>query len=321
MSNPIISVIVPVYEAEKYLKECIESILNQTFSDLELILVDDGSTDQSGEICDTYKKQDARVRVLHKKNGGVSSARNVGIDVSKGMYLSFVDSDDCLVPDALNTLYNDIITHEADISCGLMCSDSEVGRKSLQNGIFEIWKKKDALMKSLEDNHFTYSSCAKLYRKKFLGDIRFEEGRKIHEDSYFVFCCFYKEPTAVVRNIGIYNYRKNNESASHSEFSEKFFDILYFADEKKNRVIASHPEYSDYVNNMIVKANLAMLHCFCEAKRGQYKEEIRTCIKTVKSLKNYFIPAVPGDKKWFWIVTNNLYHMFRIYYDFRYKKR
>lgn len=321
MSNPTISVIVPVYEAEKYLNECIESILNQTFSDLELILVDDGSTDRSGEICDAYKKQDARVRVLHKKNGGVSSARNTGIELSRGTYLTFVDSDDYLTTGALEKLYMDIITYEADISCCLMCSDSEVGRGSLQNGIFEIWKSKDALIKSLEDNHFTYSSCAKLYRKDFLGDIRFDEGRKIHEDSYFVFCCFYEEPTVVVNNVGIYHYRNNNESASHAEFSEKFFDILYFADKKRNKVITNYPEYRDYVNNMIVKANLAMLHCFCEAKRRQYKKEIRECIKRVKSLKKYFIPAVPGDKKWFWIVTNNLYYMFRIYYDFRYKKR
>ena len=319
MSNPIISVIVPVYEAEKYLNECIESILNQTFSDLELILVDDGATDQSGEICETYKMQDARVKVLHKKNGGVASARNMGIEISQGAYLTFVDSDDYLVSEALETLYNDIITYKADISCCLMCSDSEVGSESLQNGIFEIWKDKDALIKSLEDNHFTYSSCAKLYRKDFLGDTRFEEGRKIHEDSYFVFCCFYKEPTVVVNNVGIYNYRKNSESASHADFSEKFFDILYFADEKRKRVLASHPEYSDYVNNMIVKANLAMLHIFCNVGHGQYKKEINECIKTVKSLRKYFVPAVPGDRKWFWIVTNNLYHVFRIYYDLRYK--
>ena len=319
MSNPIISVIVPVYETEKYLNECIESILNQTFSDLELILVDDGSTDQSGEICETYKMQDTRVKVLHKENGGVASARNIGIKVSQGEYLTFVDSDDYLVPDALNNLYNDIITYEADISCGLMCSDSEVGSESLQNGIYEIWKRKDALIKSLEDNHFTYSSCAKLYRKEFLEDTRFEEGRKIHEDSYFVFCCFCKEPTVVVNNVGIYNYRKNSESASHADFSEKFFDILYFANEKRKRVLASHPGYSDYVNNMIVKANLAMLHSFCNVGRGQYKKEISECIKTVKRLRKYFVPAVPGDRKWFWIVTNNLYHVFRIYYDLRYK--
>lgn len=319
MSNPKISVIVPVYEAEKYLNECIESILNQTFSDFELILVDDGSTDQSGEICETYKMQDARVKVLHKENGGVASARNMGIEISQGMYLTFVDSDDYLVSEALETLYNDIITYKADISCCLMCSDSEVGSESLQNGVFEIWKNSAALIKSLEDNHFTYSSCAKLYRKDFLGEIRFEEGRKIHEDSYFVFCCFYKEPTVVVRNVGIYNYRKHSESASHADFSEKFFDILYFADEKRKRVLASYPEYSDCVNNMIVKANLAMLHCFCNVGHGQYKREINECIKTVKSLKKYFVPAIPGDRKWFRIVTNNLYHVFRIYYDLRYK--
>ena len=319
MSEPKISVIVPVYEAEKYLKDCIESILNQTFSDFELILVDDGSTDCSSDICRIYQERDERVKVIYKENGGVSSARNAGIEVSRGEYITFVDSDDYLVLDSLEILHKDIINYEADISCGLMYSDSEVGRTSLKNGVFEIWKENDALIKCLVDNRFTYSSCAKLYRKDFLCGTRFEEGRKIHEDSYFMFCCFLNHPVVVVRNIGIYNYRTNEESASHAQFSDKFFDILYFAEKKKKMVMSFYPEYEEYVNNMIVKANLAMLHCLCKAPYKLYKNEIRQCIKTVKILKGYFIPAVPGDKKWFLIVTNNLYGLFRIYYNIRYR--
>ena len=119
MHNPMISVIVPVYNAEKYLKECIRSILNQTIQNLELILVNDGSTDGSGYICDEYINKDNRIKVIHKENGGVSSARNMGISEATGEYFTFVDSDDYLEPNALEILYNDIIIYNADISCAL----------------------------------------------------------------------------------------------------------------------------------------------------------------------------------------------------------
>ncbi len=115
-----ISIIVPVYKVEKYLKKCVDSILAQTFSDFELILVDDGSPDNSGRICDDYAKKDARVRVVHKQNGGLSSARNAGIEVAKGKYLGFVDSDDYIAEDMYELLYKAIIKEEADLSiCGI----------------------------------------------------------------------------------------------------------------------------------------------------------------------------------------------------------
>ena len=103
--KPAVSVIVPVYNTEKYLEECIQSVLNQSFTDFELLLIDDGSTDQSGLICDKYAKKDNRIRVFHKINGGVSSARNLGLDNAKGEWITFVDSDDCLKPDYLMNLY------------------------------------------------------------------------------------------------------------------------------------------------------------------------------------------------------------------------
>ena len=115
-----ISIIVPVYKVEKYLKKCVDSILAQTFTDFELILVDDGSPDDSGKICEEYAEKDARVRVLHKENGGLSSARNAGIEVAKGKYLGFIDSDDYIAEDMYELLYNTIIKEDADLSiCGI----------------------------------------------------------------------------------------------------------------------------------------------------------------------------------------------------------
>lgn len=321
MDKPLVSVIVPVYNAEKYIKRCIESILNQTCNDLELILIDDGSPDNCGAICDEYATKDSRIKVFHQNNGGVCAARNTGLDHAVGEYISFVDSDDYLESNALEILYGDIVSHNADISCALMIGDSNQDVSNLGSGLYEVWQGKDALKQALLDNRFSYSVWAKMFKTDLLNNTRFEEGRKIHEDSFFVFFCFLKEPTVVVRNVGIYNYELNLDSASHAAFSEKFFDILYFANKKKELVNKKYPEFQVEVNNIIVKANLAMLHAFCNTSDKKYKNDINQCVKTVKELKQYFVPAIPGDQKFFNVVTKNLYGIYRIYYKLRYARK
>ncbi len=321
MSTPRISVIVPVYKAERYLQECINSILNQTFTDLELILVDDGSPDNSGAICDEYAEKDKRVKVFHQENRGVSAARNLGIDNAKGEYITFVDSDDYIESYTLEILYYDIISNKADISCAHGRSKYSDTKEALEKSKQIIWRDNDAIKKSLLDHSATYSSCRKLYKKEFINDIRFEEGRKIHEDSFFVFCCCLKKPVFVMRNVFVYHYRENPDSASHSPFSDKFLDILYFANRKQELVNKHFPELQAEANNMIVKANLSMLNIFCRTKDKKYKKDIKQCIKTVKKLKKYFVPVIPIDKKMFIVVTNNLYGLFRLYYNLKYKRK
>lgn len=293
--------------------------MNQSVSDLELILVDDGSPDNCGAICDEYALKDNRIKVFHQENGGVCSARNKGIDNATGEYVSFVDSDDYLENNALEILYDDIVSYNADISCALTTNDKNQGVANLENGLYEVWQGSEPLKEAL-DNRFTYSSCAKLFKRDLIGDTRFEVGRKIHEDSFFNFSVLIKKPTVVVRNVGLYNYVNNPESASHSQFSEKFYDILYFANKKKELANEQFPEFQAEVNNTIVKANLAMLHAFCNTNDKKYKKDIKECIKTVKRLKAYFVPAVPGDQKFFNVVTHNLYGIFKIYYNLRYNK-
>ena len=121
----IISVIVPIYKVESYLKKCVDSIINQTMTDLEIILVDDGSPDNCGKICDAYAEQDARIRVIHKENGGVSSARNAGLDICTGDYIGFVDGDDYIAPDMYKILREKITANKASIAIGAV-----VDRKS-----------------------------------------------------------------------------------------------------------------------------------------------------------------------------------------------
>ena len=310
----MISVIVPVYNSEKFLKECLDSILAQTYADIEIIAVNDGSTDNSLSVIKAIADKDARVKIISIENHGVSYARNVGIENSSGEFLCFVDSDDTLEPDALKILFDDITDNNADISSCLMVERNH-------DGSVEIWKDEQPIVKHLEDNEFMYSSCAKLYRKSFLGDTRFENGRKIHEDSFFTFECCVKKPIFVARNLSIYNYRKNPQSASHSFFSPKFFDILYFADKKYEIIKEKFPQYTDYAKNILVKANLSMLHCFCNVKSKKYNADIKKCIRAVKSNKKYFIPAIKGDAKWFNIIRLNLFWAYRKLYQIKYKNK
>ncbi len=116
MEDKLISIIIPVYNVERYLRECIDSIIAQTYKNLEIILVDDGSSDKSGEICDEYSKKDSRIKVIHKKNGGLSDARNVALDIAKGDYIGFIDSDDYIEKDMFQILYNLAEEYNAEIS-------------------------------------------------------------------------------------------------------------------------------------------------------------------------------------------------------------
>lgn len=315
-----ISVIVPVYKAEDYIDECIQSVLNQIYDDFELILVDDGSPDKSGEICDRYAKEDIRIKVIHTENGGVSRARNIGIEASSGEYFTFLDSDDTLSKYALEVLFKDISENGTDMAIGTVDSCDFADEMPTTQPDF-AWTETQALEKSIEDNPYTYSSCAKLYKRETFKDVRFEEGRRIHEDSYFVFCCFAQKPKVTARNYQVYRYRYNPDSASHASFSEKYFDILYFADKKMQAVQKNFPELYDKAGNIAVKANLAMLHALCDTKDKKYNKCVKECVKSVVKNRKSFIPTHPGDKKWFMIVRYHMYGLFRILYRIKYSSR
>ena len=178
--QPKISVIVLVYKAEKYLHRCVDSILSQTFTDFELILVNDGSPDNCGAICDEYAQKDNRVRVFHKENGGVSSARNLGLDNAKGEWITFVDSDDWLKPGCLEQLTNKL---DADmIKCGIEASD--------KSSIWTVENNKYSVKQFLEKNEKDFiarTSCVTLFKTKLINkfNIRFDKHIRYGEDMIF----------------------------------------------------------------------------------------------------------------------------------------
>ena len=182
--NPIISIIVPVYNGDKYLSRCVDSILNQTFHDWELLLVDDGSTDKSGRICDQYASIDKRIKAFHKENGGVSSARNMGLDYAIGKWITFVDSDDALTDSAFELNWNDIsedfILFPFYFNYGSGLSELYFGQ------ISGVIKDLHPFLEEELGQFIFRVPWSKLYRKDLIGNLRFNEKIKCGEDTLFV---------------------------------------------------------------------------------------------------------------------------------------
>lgn len=184
---PIISVIVPVYNVEKFICRCIDSILAQTFTDWELILIDDGSKDASGRICDEYAAKVERIRVFHKENGGVSSARNLGLDHARGEWITFIDSDDYIEENFLKSFEGNL---DADLIIGSAVSlDNEKGTFEVVSSPSEgLYIFPSTISSSLFSKSIFHSPWGKLFRKECIGNLRFDTKMKTGEDTHFVFC-------------------------------------------------------------------------------------------------------------------------------------
>lgn len=191
-----VTVIIPIYNVEKYLKEAIESTINQTHSNIEIILVDDGSTDNSGIICDEFAKKDTRIKVIHKTNGGLSDARNAGLDATTGKYIMFLDSDDFLELDAVENMYKEITEKDADYVIGNYINADEDGQK--WNKVIFDTKKYKPFKLSINDHMNSFfimnsSVCNKIFKKEFIDNLnlKFVVGLPA-EDAIFTTYCFMK---------------------------------------------------------------------------------------------------------------------------------
>ena len=209
----LISIIVPIYNVEKYLNKCIESIVNQTYENIEIILIDDGSNDNSGIICDEYAKKDNRIIVVHKGNGGVSSARNKGLKIAKGEWISFVDADDWIEQTFCQTLLNKVTQEQADIAlCGYnRITDNRIEKINANNQ--EVFlNSNEYLVKSLNPQTGFGFCHMKLIKKEVLKSISFNERIEVGEDALFNIQLSTYIKKAVFLKQPLYNYRINNQS-------------------------------------------------------------------------------------------------------------
>lgn len=305
VGDSLVSIIVPIYNAEKYLDSCIQSVLRQTYTNWELILIDDGSTDKSGRIAEEYGFADERITVFHQKNLGVSLARNQGIDEATGNYVVFLDADDELIEDCLAKTVNIAEETNADVVAGRSCEDQELFQDRI------IWTGAEALENSLKDHLFTYSACAKLIRREFIGKTRFTPDIRINEDSYFVFQLLCKQNVFVLTNDVIYFYRANSESSSRAAFSEKYFDILKVSDLKYKKIEEQFPQMHDLAKNMLLKARMNVLRILAVRTRDEYRDVEKKLLEYILDNKEDYIPSSKECNQWMFILSHHLFYVYK----------
>lgn len=224
--NSLISVIVPVYNVEKYLPQCLNSIINQTYENLEIILINDGSTDNSGNICDEYAKRNSRIKAIHKENGGASSARNIGLDICKGDYIGFVDSDDWIELDMYESLYKYMREKDVDITCfgfSYAYINKNLYHNSPENFLYS--KNPKFMYEIFSNQYYGEMMCNKLFKKFIFDGIRFPEN-KMTEDAFIFFDILEKVNGVYISAERKYFYRMRDNSVTHSEFNPKLLDCL-----------------------------------------------------------------------------------------------
>ena len=220
----LISVIIPIYNIQNCLHKCINSVVSQTYNNLEIILVDDGSTDDSGIICDQYEKDDKRIKVIHKENGGLSDARNAGIAVATGKFYSFIDGDDYIVDDMLETMYKAILVNRAEIS---ICNIKRVYEDGEIESFYEPTDKIEILegldrFKTLNQP----SVCNKLFSARLFESVRFLKG-KFYEDTFIYHEILYLAKSVVMTGQVGYWYRERKESIlGYGRYTDRYFDFI-----------------------------------------------------------------------------------------------
>lgn len=251
--EPLISVIVPIYNVEKYVEKCVQSILNQTYKNLEIILVDDGSTDESPQIIDRIAKKDVRVKCVHKTNGGLSDARNKGVEMASGEYLGFVDGDDWIHPQMYEILYKSLKETDTDMSCcDWMTCDEDVfitpkDMATIENKIYD----RNFAMEYVGD--LKAAACNKLYKRELFNEVRYPYG-KIHEDEFVIHKLIFLCEKISLVDSALYYYVQREGSIMRTESMkgindaiEAWEDRLTFIDENwctmYGRVVNSYCEY------------------------------------------------------------------------------
>ena len=283
---PLISVIIPVYNVGLYLRRCLDSVLRQTYSALEIILVDDGSEDASGRICREYRARDPRIRYYHKDQGGVSDARNYGLDHSHGSYITFVDSDDYVAPDYVEYLYRLIISGESGQSDMAMCSlcvcYSSNGRRIPRgNGRREILTGKECIRKMCYDDQVDTCVYAKLYPASLFEGIRYPSGR-IFEDIEVTCLLFDRCDRIACGWMPKYCYVLRENSIVTSPYSPAKLDLLVMTDKMAAYVQKRYPDLDRAVLRRRVYARFSTLNQMMSSKGDREKKIRRKLLHFIK---------------------------------------
>lgn len=289
-----VSIIVPVYQVEKYIRQCIESILAQTFTDFELILVDDGSDDNSGKICDEYAEKDSRIKVIHQKNCGLSRARNIGMDNASGKYLMFVDSDDYIAPNMAECLYKSITKDNCDIvACNFryFFEDDEKKDFSTENKAEVLSGSEIFYYRKNERNYgFWTVACNKIYKAETFKNVRFRCG-KYHEDEFWANDIYRMDIKAASVSDCLYYYRQRQNSITGNKNIQKYLDIIEALDERIYVYLNQEEYYFEaykvliYSLEYLYKGKKIIQNDEHKSKIRYYEQQTKNIIKALKKTR------------------------------------
>lgn len=292
--NELISIIVPVYNVEQYLEKCVNSIINQTYKNLEIILVDDGATDSSGKLCDELAKIDNRIKVYHKENGGLSDARNYGVERATGEYIGFVDSDDYIDAEMYEKLYEAIKKENVDVAeCNLKIIYPEREELFTEQNYYNVCTKQEYLEEYLKIEKIFGSVWTKLISRKIAKELLFPKG-KLYEDTYYAYDLINVANSFVLIDSPSYNYLMRENSITNSKFNPRIFDLIEIVEKFHKTTYKNYPGLKEAADCRKMYAYFSVLNSILledEFKNNLYYAQIINYFKeNYKAiLKNKYI--------------------------------
>lgn len=310
--NPLISVIVPIYNVEKYLSRCVDSIINQTYKNLEIILVDDGSPDNCPKMCDDYAEKDSRIKVVHKKNGGLSDARNAGMTVASGEYISYIDSDDYVAVDFFEILLNTIQKENSDIAeCGVVKFYEDNRFDDFADDLsVKTYETQDALSALIAENPFHQHVWNKLYKTELVKDIPYAVG-KLNEDEFWTYQVFGKAQKISKVNKIMYFYFQRNSSIMGVGFNIRRLDALEGKANRQKYIEKNFPALSVQSKIDLYGSCMFAYQSVLKFMSGADKKKALGIIKKYKKSCNLSFDEIntinDSSKKYFMLAKFNFY--------------
>lgn len=304
--RPFVSMVVPVYNVEPYLVDCVKSILKQDYQNLDILLINDGSTDNSGKLCDKLATQDSRIKVIHKKNGGLSSARNVGIDQLKGEYIVFVDSDDILHPAYVSTL----LQLQSKYDCRLLMCDMQKFTDSPDFAIpekkqqYDLIHTKECIRRFLRGEW--WSAWAKLYSADLFKHVRFPEGRN-NEDYAILTRIFEQTETAIYLHAPLYFYRQRPGSITKSPLNNHSFDEIDNCVDVLEYITLKHPEFYSEAEANLAYSLEKLYRELQTVNATQFRPQLQQILSLYKKHGKSFLknPIISRQSRFFiWFQVN-----------------
>lgn len=310
--NPLISVIVPIYNVEKYLARCVDSIVNQTYKNLEIILVDDGSPDSCPQMCDDYAKKDSRIKVVHKKNGGLSDARNAGMAVATGEYISFIDSDDYVSDDFFECLLDVINKENSDIAeCSVVkfYEDNRFDEFSDDLSV-KTYDTQDAMSALIAENPFHQHVWNKLYKTELVKDIPYAVG-KLNEDEFWTYQVFGRANKVSKLNKTMYYYFQRNSSIMGVGYNIRRLDALEAKANRQKYIENNFPDLSTQAKIDLYGSCIFAYQSVMKFMSGADKKNALELIRKYRKMYNLSFDEIntikDSSKKYFMFAKFNFY--------------